>query len=201
MLGMLLAVFAMAAQADAAAMLFRVNNVGAAAGNFAGSTMVGETFWLKLDVVANPATAPTSTVTSSFTGTSRLYRVGNWADDAAWGVNLGSSSVSFLDAGALTQQLAFNVTFTNGQKLNFLYSTAIGGGSLSQSNATDVKNMYKFINSLGNPNAGIAGSSSSGFSGAGVKAIPEPGSMAVLGLLSSGLGYVAVRRRKTAKKM
>lgn len=193
MLGMFLALFAMAAQADAAAMLFKVTGITSGQ-NFGGSPIAsGDTFWLKLNVTPQAASAGTA-VTSFISGDSRLYRVGNWADDLpGWGVAAGpNSNIIFGDFSPGAQTLSFNVQFTNGAKLNFGYfaSPAFGG----QTNEISVGNLYKFINATGNNPAGLAFGNT--LSGASVTAIPEPSSMAALGLLTTGLGFVARRRRK-----
>lgn len=200
LLGMFLALFAMVANADASTMLFRVSNMGG--GTFAGSPITSsDVFWLKLEFADVAASVPGTTVATSFDSSSRLYRVGNWADDTTfWSVNTGASSISFSDFGGTGPEiLNFDVSFVNGQRLVYNYTKFVG--TPGQNNEISSGNIWKFLNSLGNPNALVDGSlSTSNFDPAGVKAIPEPGSMALLGLLSSGLGFVAVRRRKTLAK-
>lgn len=192
-LGLFLAVFAMASQADAAAMLFKLT--GFTGGSFGSGTFDNSTFWLELNATDAPATAIGGTaISTSLSG--RLFKVGpTWAsDDANWAINGGAANnkITFRDGGAgFEDDLRFDVTFVNGQRLRFGY---LYDDVVSQGNAITTSNMYKFIFD-NNPVANFENFSGFTPQGGDVTAIPEPGSMAVLGLMSAGLGGFVVRRR------
>lgn len=196
MLGMFLALVAISAQAEAAAMLFKVS--GSTGGTFSGGSFTNSTFWLSLNVADNPVANPNGFRVSN-TVTGSLFRVGNWATDPNFVVSSGSAI--FGDnvgaPGFEQDSLRFVINFVGGSKLDFTFSA---DNSLGQTNEITKQNMYKFLYSINPPTTNAAWSGTFAPSGGTVTAIPEPGSMAVLGLVSCGLGGFVARRKMKKKE-
>lgn len=193
LLGLSLVIFALSSQVSASTMLFRISNISGNSNTMNGVSFNNNTFWLKVnfnDVAANPNNQVNSTITGG-----RLFSIpptpGAWDTNAGYDVVGGS--VAFGDNNPfLGDFVSFTVNFQNSQSL--LFRSEFGSGTTSN-NAISEENIYKFMRTNGTGNATLVGFGSFGGGGGTVTAIPEPSSMALLGLVSCGLGGYAARRR------
>ncbi len=196
LLGLSLVIFALSSQASASTMLFKLNNISGSSNTFNGVSFNGNTFWLRLSFT-DAAANPNNTVSTSITG-GQLYSVpptpGAWGIDANFDVAGGSVLFGDNQPTFLGNRdfVSFTVNFANTQTLQFGSLFPVGTTS---NNSINESNVYKFMRTNGTGVATFADFSSFGGGAGNVTAIPEPGSMAVLGLISCGLGGFAARRR------
>lgn len=198
LLGMFLAVVAMATTTEAAVMNFR--------GVMSGTGVNVGSFTLDFEVVDNGVTGDTR---NGLITSARLVTGGANPQFHTF----SSGTVAFLDNNSVLpeEKLTFSLFFTGGKALQFAY----GGGltTLTSSNALTRDNMYSFMFAANGPSpngpaysranspftvAGFGGAS--GNNPAYIESVPEPGSMAALAFLTSGIAGFAYRRRKAKAK-
>lgn len=198
LLGMFLAVVAMATTTEAAVMNFR--------GNLVGGTNAG-TFTLDFnvaDLAGGTSDGTTERLAPFISGVNLVLQTGG---TQTWNSASPNNWVRFTLDSLGNDVFHTRLAFTNGV-MDFTYQ--INSALYSGSRDIDRPNVYNFMFLAGNQVPGVPWVSRadtftvSGFGGAGagstIESVPEPGSMAALAFLTSGIAGFAYRRRKAKAK-
>jgi hypothetical protein len=194
LLGMFLAVVAMSATTEAAAMKFR--------GIMTGGTPSPQEFELSFNIADQAATAEGTTNTQQSLVATLTMGANTFNSN---GSAVGNRVRFTNDFPTLPDQLDFNFNFGSGNTIAFSYFY-----EGTSSNALNLNNLYNYMyQSPTAPPAGFDGSGWTtlavgggfgiGATGGSIQAIPEPASMSVLAALTLGLGGFAARRRRLRK--